>query len=153
VRNARFYFRFRPPRLRVAADPEFVTHRRYGVPAPRITDIEEAVRTTQVNPTGELPEPLPVRKAYAALSRLDAFEPTPTDREDVARPILQFQGQFLLDRDGIISWTNVECAAAGLSGLGQFPTATGRRPSAPQVSGMVRRATTAWCPRRGTRHG
>jgi peroxiredoxin len=119
--NARFYFRFRPPRLRVAADPEFVTHRRYGVPAPRRTDIEEAVRTTRVNPTGELPEPLPVRDASAALSRLDAFEPTPTDREDAARPILQFLGQFLVDREGLIRWTNVECAAAGLSGLGQFP--------------------------------
>jgi hypothetical protein len=74
-----------------------------------------------VNPTGELPEPLPVRKAYGALNRLEAFEPTLTDREEVARPTLQFQGQFLVDREGIISWTNVECAAGGLGGFGQFP--------------------------------
>ncbi len=76
--NARFYFRFRPPRLAVAADPEFVTHRLYGVP--RRTDIKEALRTTRVDPTGELPAPLPVLEASAALSRLEGFEPTPTDR-------------------------------------------------------------------------
>src|SRR5713226_8341400 len=40
--NARLYFRFRPPRLRVAADPEFATHRLYGVPGSQIADIEEA---------------------------------------------------------------------------------------------------------------
>jgi peroxiredoxin len=120
--NARFYFRFRPPRLRVAADPEFATHHLYGVPASRRTDIEEAFRTVRVNPTGELPAPLPVREASAALSRLDGFEPTPTDREDVMQPYLQFLGQFLVDVDGIVRWTNIECAREGVAGLGQFPT-------------------------------
>ena len=120
--NARFYFRFRPPRLPVAADPEFVTHRLYGVPGPRITDIEEALRTTRVDPTGELPAPLPVREASAALSRLESFEPTPTDRQDAARAYLQLDGQFLMDREGIIRWTNIECAREGLAGLGKFPT-------------------------------
>lgn len=121
--NARLYFRFRPPRLPVAADPEFTTHRLYGVPGPRRTDIEEAFRAARVNPTGELPAPLPVREASAALSRLDHFEPTPTDREDAARPYLQVLGQFLVDREGIIRWTNIECAAQeGLAGLGKFPT-------------------------------
>ncbi len=120
--NARFYFRFRPPRLPVAADPEFVTHRLYGVPGPRITDIEEALRTTRINPTGELPAPLPVREAFATLRRLEAFETTPTDREDAARAYLQFVGQFLVDREGIIRWTNIECAREGLAGFGTFPT-------------------------------
>jgi peroxiredoxin len=120
--NARFYFRFRPPRLPVAADPEFATHRLYGVPGPRRTDIEEAYRTTRVNPTRELPEPLPVREASAALNRLERFEPTPTDREDAARPFLQLLGQFLVDREGIIRWTNIECAREGLAAIGKFPT-------------------------------
>lgn len=120
--NARFYFRFRPPRLRVGADPEFVTHRLYGVPGPRRTDIEEVVRTLRGNPTGDLPAPLPAREASAALSRLEGFEPTPTDREDATRPYLQFLGQFLVDREGIIRWTNIECAREGPAGLGQFPT-------------------------------
>ena len=120
--NARFYFRLRPPKLPVAADPEFTTHRRYGVPAPRRIDIEEAVQTTRINPSGELPAPLPVREASATLSRLEGFEPTPTDRDDDARPYLQFLGQFLVDREGIIRWTNIECAGEGIAGLGKFPT-------------------------------
>jgi peroxiredoxin len=32
--NARLYFKFRPTRLRLAADPELATHRAYGVPQP-----------------------------------------------------------------------------------------------------------------------
>jgi peroxiredoxin len=120
--NARFYFRFRPAKLRVAADSEFATHRLYGVPGLLRTDIEEEFRAARINPTGELSVPLPVREASAALSRLDGFEPTPIDREDAARPSLQLLGQFLLDREGIIRWTNVECAGEGLTGIGRFPT-------------------------------
>lgn len=120
--NARFYFRLRPPRIRVAADPEFATHRLYGVPTAWRTDIEEAMATTRVNPTGELAAALPVREAGAALTRLDGHEPTATDHEDRTRPLLQFLGQFLVDREGIIRWTNVECAGGGLGGLGQFPS-------------------------------
>jgi peroxiredoxin len=120
--NARFYFRFRPPRIRVAADPTFATHRLYGVPGPRRADIEEEFARTRVNPTGELPGPLPIREASASLSRLEAFEPTATDREDAARPVLQLLGQFLVDRDGVVRWTNVECGREGLGGLGRFPT-------------------------------
>ena len=120
--NARFYFRFHPPRLRVAADPEFATHRLYRVPRPRITEIEEDFRAARVNPTGELPAPMPVREAFPALNRLEGFEPTPIDREDAARPNLQLSGQFLVDWEGIIRWTNIECAPEGLAGLGKFPT-------------------------------
>jgi len=120
--NARFYFRFRPPRLPVAADPEFATHRLYGVPGPPRTDIEEAVRTTRVNPTGELAAPLPVREASAALSRLEGFEATPTDRQDAVRAYLQFLGQFLVDREGVVRWVNVECAHDGIEGIGKLPS-------------------------------
>lgn len=119
--NARLYFRFHPPRMPVAADPAFVTHRSYGVPAPRRADIQDVFQVTRVNPSGELPEPLPIPEASSALSRLDGFAPTPTDREDAARPFLQLLGQFLIDREGIIRWTNIECGQEGLAGLGQFP--------------------------------
>jgi len=47
---------------------------------------------------------------------------TSSDRQDAARPFLQFLGQFLLDREGMIRWTNIECAREGLAGLGRFPT-------------------------------
>jgi peroxiredoxin len=120
--NARLYFRYRPPRVTVAADPDFVTHRAFGVPAPRRADIEEVFRATRVNPSGELPEPLPIREASAALTRLEGFQPTPTDVENAAWPHLQFLGQFLVDRGGIIRWTNIEGAREGLAGLGKFPS-------------------------------
>jgi hypothetical protein len=32
------------------------------------------------------------------------------------------KGQFIIDRDGIIRWTNIECGREGLSGLGKFPS-------------------------------
>src|SRR5438105_9334195 len=32
--NARLYFKFRPTRVRLAADPALTTHRAYGVPKP-----------------------------------------------------------------------------------------------------------------------
>jgi peroxiredoxin len=120
--NARLYFRFRPPRMRVAADAEFATHRLYGVPDAWRPDIEEAMRTTRVNPTGELPAALPVREASAFLSGADGYDPTPRDHEDRARPFLQFLGQFLVDRQGIIRWTSFEGAGGDLGRLGQFPT-------------------------------
>jgi peroxiredoxin len=120
--NARLYFQLRPPRLPVAADPEFTTHRLYGVPSPRKTDLAEDFRTARVNPTGELPALLPPREASDMLSRLDGHEPTARDRADFARPYLQLLGQFLVDRQGIIRWANIECADGGLAGLGKFPT-------------------------------
>jgi len=120
--NARLYFRFHPARMPMAADPEFVTHRSYGVPALWRADIQEVFQATRVNPTGELPESLPIPEASSALSRLEGFAPTPTDREDAAQPFLQLLGQFLIDREGLIRWTNIECAQEGLASLGQFPS-------------------------------
>jgi peroxiredoxin len=107
--NARLCFRFHPPRLPVAADPEFATHRLYRVPGARMTEIEEAFRAVRVNPTGELPAPLPVREAFPALNRLEGFRPTPIDREDAARPYLQLSGSS--------SWTGRALSAGRTSSV------------------------------------
>lgn len=85
-------------------------------------ELLQAVETLQVNPTGELPEPMPVMEAAKALNRLHGFAPTATDREDSERQFPQLKGQFLVDRDGIVRWANIECAAEGLAGMGKFPT-------------------------------
>ena len=120
--NARLYFRFRPTRLALAADPELITHRSFGLPRPPVTpDLMQAFQAVRVNPTGELPEPLPPPEAIKALDRLHGFEPTETDREDAERQFPQLKGQFLIDRDGIVRWVNVECSQDGLAGLGKFP--------------------------------
>jgi len=34
----------------------------------------------------------------------------------------QLKGQFLLDRDGIVRWVNIEGGKEGPSGLGKFPS-------------------------------
>ena len=34
----------------------------------------------------------------------------------------QLKGQFLIDRDGIVRWANIECATEGLAGVGKFPS-------------------------------
>ncbi len=121
--NARLYFKYRPTRLRLAADPELITHRAYGVPKPPPTpEMMEAVAKVRINPTGELPAPLPIPEAAEALARLDGYTNTATDQVDLERQWPQLKGQFLIDRDGIVRWASVECATEGLAGIGKFPS-------------------------------
>jgi peroxiredoxin len=119
--NARLYFKFRPTRLRLGADPELMTHRAYGVPRPVVTpELAEAIEQTRINPTGELPAPLPVPEAAMTLTRMEGYEGTATDQADLARQYPQLKGYFLIDRDGIVRWSHIECTE-GLAGIGKFP--------------------------------
>ena len=53
--NARLYFKFRPTRLRLLADPELTTHRAYGLPKPAATpELMKEMESVRINPTGEL---------------------------------------------------------------------------------------------------
>jgi peroxiredoxin len=122
--NARLYFKFRPTRLRLAADPELTTHRAYGLPKPVPTpELLEAFETTRINSDGMFPEPLPIPEAAAAVAKFDGYAVNETDRADVERQWPQRKGQFQIDRDGIVRWANIECAADGLTGVGRFPSA------------------------------
>src|SRR5215813_6212484 len=48
--NARLYFKFRPTRLRLAADPELATHRAYGLPKPTPTpELIQDRKSTRLN--------------------------------------------------------------------------------------------------------
>jgi peroxiredoxin len=121
--NARLYFKFRPTRFRLAADPELTTHRAFGVPKPVATpEFMKAIETTRINPDGILPEPLPITEAAAAVATLDGYKGTETDRTDMERQWPQLKGQFLIDQDGIVRWANIECATEGLAGVGKFPS-------------------------------
>ncbi|MBI4590909.1 MAG: alkyl hydroperoxide reductase, partial [Candidatus Rokubacteria bacterium] len=121
--NARLYFRYHSTRLPLAADGDLITHRAYGVPRPPVTpELMQDLQSVRINPTGELPEPLPLAEATKAADRLDGFEPTETDRDDAERQFPQLIGQFLVDRDGIVRWVNIECATEGLAGVAKFPT-------------------------------
>jgi peroxiredoxin len=120
--NARLYFKFRPTRVRLAADPELVTHRAYGLPKPAPTpELMAEMGALRINPTGELPEPLPVPEAGMALAKMDGYANTEADQADMHRQWPQLKGQFLIDRDGVVRWANIECAE-GLAGIGKFPS-------------------------------
>jgi peroxiredoxin len=121
--NARLYFRFRPTRLRLAADPDLSTHRAYGLPKPEITpELMQRMESVRINPTGELPEPRPVAEVAAFLEQRDGYTPTETDRADLERQFPQLKGQFLIDRAGIVRWASIECGTEGLAGMGKFPS-------------------------------
>lgn len=123
VQNARLYFRFRPTRLPLLADPELVTHALYRIPRPALTpEVSKFLAETPLNPTGELPAPLPLMALGEELDRRDRFTPSATDQRDMERQFGQLKGQFLIDREGIVRWQNVECAREGLHGLGKFPS-------------------------------
>jgi peroxiredoxin len=121
--NARLYFKFRPTRLRLASDPDLTTHRAYRVPKPEPTPaMLEQMQTTRVNPTGELPEPLPISEAAKVLQGLDGYVNTPTDQGDVERQWPQLKALFMIDRHGIVRWVDIECSAEGLAGIGKLPS-------------------------------
>ena len=126
--HARLYFRFHPPRVRLAADPEMITLRAYGVPKPPVTpELLQAFQSVRIDPYGELPEPVPATEILVALNRLDGYELTETDQDDLPQQwrwdhSAQLIGQFLIDRGGVVRWMNSECAQEGVAGLGKFPT-------------------------------
>lgn len=123
VENARLYFKYRPARYTLVADPNLITHRAYGLPKPEVNEqLMEAVQTVKVNPTGEFPEPVPVMQAAEALDRKDGFVRTATDTRDVEKQWPMLKAQFLLDAQGVVRWNNVECEKEGLPGIGKFPS-------------------------------
>jgi peroxiredoxin len=123
VDNARLYFKFRPTRMAIGADPHLTTHRSYGVPRPEPTpELMQVMENVLINPTGELPAPLPLPAAGAALAALDNYKMTPSDERDAEATFTQLKGQFLIDRAGIVRWFHIECGKEGPAGMGKFPS-------------------------------
>ena len=122
--NARLYFKFRPTRLRLAADPELATHRAYGLPKPTPTpEFMQALQTIRINPFGDLPEPLPISQVAEVVAKADGYTENDTDKADMERQWPQLKGQFLIDRGGIVRWAHIECATEGPAGMGKLPSA------------------------------
>ena len=127
--RARLYFKYRPTRMALAADPEAGTHRAYGVPQVEVSDTSqwpfratpEDLGTVRINPSGELPAALPAPEANAELNRRDGFQPTEVDEQIAAAHGTLLSGYFLLDRDGIVRWAHIE-AWERITDLGKFPT-------------------------------
>lgn len=122
LENARLYYRFRPLRLPLAVDPTLTTHRSYGVPELDPTpEVLQSIGSIHVNPNDELPAPVSLLEVGTVLDRLDGYQRTATDEHD-AQHFTQLEGQFLIDRDGVIRWVNIEGAREGPAGIGKFPT-------------------------------
>jgi len=132
LERARLYFKYRPARVLLAADPEAETHRAFGVPAGVIVEDESAaawprsatmgqLQTVLINPTGELPAPQNPFAASETLNKQDGFEPTETDQQIAAAHGTQLAGHFLIDRDGTVRWLQIE-AGERIGDLAKFPS-------------------------------
>jgi peroxiredoxin len=123
VDRARLYFRHRPTRLALASDPDLSIFRAFQVPRPEMTpELMSALQTARTDLGGELPQKVPLMEAVSALEAKDPYDLTPTDAEEKERHFPLLVGQFLVDRDGVIRWVNIETAGEGLGGFGKFPT-------------------------------
>ena len=133
LERARLYFKYRPARVLLAADPEAATHRAFGVPAGVLVENESEaswslgrvtmgqMQAALVNPTGELPEPQHVFAASETLNQRDGFELTEIDQQIAATHGMQLGGHFLIDRQGIIRWAQIE-GLERIGDLGKFPS-------------------------------
>ena len=123
VERARFFLRLRPVRHPVGADPDLITHRAYGVPRTAVTpEIMQAVHAAYDTLARELKVEVRDGNARDAIGRLDGFEVTESETAEFQRHQVQFTGQFLMDQDGIVRWSNIEGAQEGLAGVDKFPT-------------------------------
>ena len=119
---ARLYFRFRRPRMPMGADPSLATHRAFGLPniGPPTPEAGEALDRAAARELG-LTGPA-TGGAFAQFARHDGYDVTGADEADFARHGVQLVGQFLVDREGVVRWVNVECARDGIEGIGKLPS-------------------------------
>lgn len=151
LERARFYVRARPIRVPMAADPELLTHRAYGLPMPPMTpeidqtwqkmrvqldrtavtpaDLEQltagvgAARDT-AQPTGAMggADQLPLWDFVFLQRRLYPYEMAESEQRAWANNITLGTGQFLIDQDGIVRWFKVQGTTQPPAGLGNYPS-------------------------------
>jgi peroxiredoxin len=133
LERARLYFKYRPARVLLTADPEAATHRSFGVPAGTLVENESEASWAQgkvtmgqlqalmINPNGELPEPQNVFAVSETMNKQDGFEMTEADQQMAAAHGLQLTGHFLLDRSGIVRWRYIE-ASERMEDFSKFPS-------------------------------
>jgi peroxiredoxin len=84
LERTRLYFRYRPTRVPLAVDPDLVSHRAFGISQYPVTpEILDSLETVETDVMGELPRPLPIRKAFKALQEKDRFDFTDTDKQEL----------------------------------------------------------------------
>lgn len=128
--RARVYYGHRPMNMMLAADPEWETHRRFGMQLiapteeksqwPKTVNLAELM-ALRVNPSGDWPEPMSPLAANEVINRSQGFEPTSTDIEIMGKYALTSAGYYLLGRDGVVRWLFVE-GLQGMETLTAFPS-------------------------------
>lgn len=109
--RARLYFRARPSRFPLGADPDLTTHRAYGLPSiERTPQAGEMIEAAATQLALELGVPVRAGEARDAVNRADGFESLPADQADRQRHQIQLTGQVLVDRDGVVRWCRAETA-------------------------------------------
>ena len=80
IDNARLYFKYRPARVAIAADPELHTHRSFGLPRAKVTnELMRAIETVPINPSNDPAGPMPLSELGPVLDRADGFQRTEAD--------------------------------------------------------------------------
>jgi len=118
LERAQLYFKYRPARVLLAADPEATTHRAFGLPAVALVEDESAASWPLSATMGQL---LPAVRVAETVNKRDAFELVEADHQIIAAHGTQLGGHFLIDREGIIRWGQIE-AAERLGDLAKFPS-------------------------------
>ena len=133
LERARLYFKYRPARVLLAADPDAKTHQAFRVPAGTIVENESdaswsrgtvtmgQMQAARINPTGELPEPQNPFLAMETLNKRDGFEPTEVDQRIAATHGMQLGGHFLIGRDGTVRWLQIE-GLERVEDISKFPS-------------------------------
>jgi hypothetical protein len=88
------------------------------------TDLRGA---TKIDPTGELPAPMPVPDAMKRLNEMDGFhdiaEVKAVEGEFAKRDFGMHVGHFLVDRSGVVRWAWMECPSPeDVTQYGRLPT-------------------------------
>jgi peroxiredoxin len=150
LERARLYVQHRPIQVPLAADPERITHRAYGLPMPPMTaEIERIGRTLRVdlqqtavtaadlaelrtaaraaehvtetpNTTEGTAEQLPLWDFIHVQRRLYPYAMTEGEEQEWNRHRTLGTGQFLIDRDGVVRWAKVQGTRQAPAGLGNF---------------------------------
>jgi peroxiredoxin len=126
LEHARLYYRFHPARLPLAADPTMIAIRAFRVPKPRVTpQVLQEFQTTRIDPDNELPQPVPATEILVTLNERDGYEMKERDLDDLQKQwswdaAAQLTGRYLIDRDGVVRWVDIECSKDGVAGLGKF---------------------------------
>jgi peroxiredoxin len=121
--RARFYFKYRPPKMPMGADPDLTTHQAYGLPSfPLTPDAFGVANDAAAREFRRLNQQVPADPLQAFM-KLDGYEVTSDDNADFNRHQAQLIGSFLVDRAGIVRYAYVECAQGGLAAFGEMPSA------------------------------